>query len=111
LIWSAKELHGQGQYKNVYSPISLSVEFQVTRPATDVADWAGRANANHITRPRAATAFLCILSDSEITLEENKLSVIDVRLPAESVVQKIRSAGKFVDQESGQELGMGRRRN
>ena len=105
LIWSPKELHAAGQFKNVYSPISLSASFSVTRPAQDVADWATRANTNHISRERDCTAFLCVYSDSEITLEENKLSIIDVRLPEDGVLARIRGAGNIEEKETVHELG------
>ena len=71
----------------------------------DQADWAIRDSATFQQRERDCTAFLCVYSDSEIVLEENKLSITDVRLPEDGVLSRIRGAGASVAREDRRELG------
>ena len=102
VCFSAREMSAHGMIKGVYSPLSLSVSYKVDRPAQDTATIDKGASSYRTVAAKGAampvrncTAWLVILSDSQIVLKENQCSLSDVRLPAEGVLNAIRgSRGK-----------------
>jgi len=98
LLFSAEELCGIGAFANSYQSLTLSVEFDVYRSATDTkatfGDWVQGANAAHIlpgtaqkgNNVKAAVVGRLIALEPElVSISEGALSVEQVKLSQQEI--------------------------
>ena len=98
LLFSAEELCGIGAFANSYQSLTLSVEFDVYRSATDTkatfGDWVQGANAAHISPgsaqkgnnvKAAVVGRLIALEPELVSISEGALSVEQVKLSQQEI--------------------------